>query len=147
MVLGALAPVIVGYLVVIPHHNPRQRTVCGLQVLIGAVAAEADAVILQRDNFVRRVVQAHWAIAGVFALRILVDIVAQEDHVIQLVRATALGNIAIGIEESGLPVGTASHAEGELFRGGAQRRGGLGAADGRVLILRLKAEEVHGLRL
>ena len=95
----------------------------------------------------RRVVQAHRAITGVLALRVFVDIVAQEDHIIQLVGAAALGNIAIGVKEAGLPVCTASHTEGELFWGGAQRRGGLGTANGRVLILRLKAVKVHGLRL
>ena len=128
VVLRALAPVVVGNLVVVPHHHPRHGRVGTLQRGVRAVPAVADAVIGQADNLVRGLVQAHRPVPRVLVLGVLVDVVAQEDGQVELTIPAALGHVRVCGEEAGLPV-----------RAGGDRpalpvhlpcRGGLRAAQG-----------------
>ena len=127
VVLGAGGVVVVGHLVVVPGHQPRFGGVGGLQVGVGAVVAVAAAVVGQRDDLVRRLVVADGAaLPGVFAARVLVDVVADaHDHVdVGVVR-----HVAVGGEVAGFPVGAGGQGDAELVGRGSRGRGGAGAAD------------------
>ena len=82
----------------------------GLQVRIATIERKARAVIVQRDDFVLRLQQTAKLAPGgavIPVLAILVDIVADMDHGIQL---TGFGDLAIGIVEAG-----------DIVRAGSQR--------------------------
>ena len=127
VVLRAVGPVIVGDLVVIPGDDPRARSVRGLQVRVGVVLSIALAVVGQGDDLVGRLVQADGAgLTGVLAARVLVDVVADVQRVVDV---AAVRHIAVGAEEAGLPVGAAKQREAQFGDVGALGRCGAGLAD------------------
>ena len=126
VVLRALAPVVVGNLVVVPHHHPRHSRVGALQRRVCAVPAVADAVIGQADNLMRRLVQAHRPVSRILVLGVFVDVVAQEDGQVELASPAALGHVRVRGEEAGLPV--RAGCDGPALPVHLSRRGGLRAA-------------------
>ena len=63
---------------VIPHGNPGQGSVRGLQVIIGAVARVPSTIIIERAQLMRRIVKTNWPVPGVFTGGVFVDVVAEE---------------------------------------------------------------------
>src|SRR5699024_5201853 len=129
VVLGAAGPRVVGHLVVVPRADPRHVGVQGLQVGIGAVLGQADPVIGQRDDLVRRLVVADGAVlTGVLAALVLVDVVAEFDDRVDV--PTRL-DVSVAGKEPGLPVGAGDHADAPAAAGGqGAGRGGRAGTTG-----------------
>ena len=129
VVLRALAPLVVGDLVVVPGHDERVLRVQVLQVGVALVLRVPLPVVGQRDHLARRLVLADVDLVeavAVLAGGVLVEVVAEVDHRVEVV---ALGQVPVGREPAGLQVGARDDAEPEVAGGGVVRRGGAGAAD------------------
>ncbi len=124
VVLGAAGPGVVRGLVVVPGGDPRDGSVEGLQVGVGLVLRVALPVVGQAHHLVARLVGADDAVrlaVGVLPRAVLVDVVA---HVQHRVEVAAGGEVAVGREVPGLPVGARDQGEAEpVGRGGGRRRG------------------------
>src|SRR5262249_42726430 len=121
---------VVGELVVVPDRDDRRLVVQGLEVGVGLVTGVPDTVVGERDDLVGRGVRADDRAAGpVLTALVLVDVVTQVQPCVQV---SAGGEVAVGREVAGLPVGAGDHAETQSGHRGARGRGRAGAGDGGV---------------
>ncbi len=129
VVLGAVAPLVVGDLVVVPRDDPRVLRVQVLQVRVGLVLRVPAAVVGDRHHLARRVVGPDVLVAlphPVLTRGVLVEVVAEVEHGVEVV---APREVAVRREPAGLQVGARDDAEPEVAGRRAAARRGAGAAD------------------
>ncbi len=116
VVARAIPPGIVGRLVVVPHADEGVLLVRGLKIGVEAVVLVAAPVVFEREDLVRRI---HRAVLAILAVPILVDVIAQVQHEIEV---RLFGDMAIHVEIAVRVVRAAHHAEAEAVDGPGRRR-------------------------
>ncbi len=142
MVLGPFPPGVVGHLVIVPHRHEGVLPVDLLQVRVALVLGVTSTIVLEGDDLVARHARAAYRSArAVFALGVLVDVVAQVDDEVQI---GALRDARVDVEEAEGIV-RARHHRGAEPLGGA--RDGARAPHAGRLLERAKAVIVRGAGL
>ena len=98
VIFCAAIPAVIGQLMVVPHSNKWVSGVHRLQIGIGAIQAVAHTVIFKTENFCTGLYLSTQLVGGyrvgIDSLGVLVNIVAQVQHQIQL----GIGHMAVGIK-------------------------------------------------
>jgi hypothetical protein len=137
-VLGGEAGVVVGDLVVVPHHDERERRVRRLQVGIELVERVAEPVGAQVHRLLFEARDRFGPVRP--ANEVLVRVVAEMQHEIEVVA----NHVPIRRVIPARMVLAGGHREGQLVRPAIAIRSGAEVADGALFAARVELEEVVG---
>ena len=126
MILRAIPPAVVGGLMVIPDHYQGMLSVQFLQICICSIESIAFSIIGKGSDLpIWRVAPPKVGPVAIFAVAILIDVVAKMEHKVEVV---APRHSTVGVEVAEEPVGTGGVGNAQVID--ARARKGAGPAQG-----------------
>jgi hypothetical protein len=136
--LGNIVGVVVVHFVIVPSEEPGAGGVHGLEVFVGAVLAVADAVVIERFDFLSDVS----ADVAPFSGGVFVDVITEVENEVGLV----LFHLLVSGKKPLFPVLARGDREAEFFGIGVRFRQGAGATDGAGGVAGFEAVVIPGVR-